>query len=121
MSRVGRNQSKEQAELSDQLKALHFRLRRSWELDSDLQAKLSLASEGTSRGGGFLAVWISRLVLQRKKEGRGPRRPAPTRRPACGPRAALSWRGEGLVSSAADVSWPGLPCSRLPTFFAPGT
>lgn len=53
---------------------------------------------------GFLAVWISRFVLQRKEEGRGPGRPAPTRRPACGPRAALSWRGEGLVSSPADVS-----------------
>lgn len=68
--------------------------------------------------------WLSgsqRLMLQRQKEGRGPRRPAPTRRPACGPRAALSWRREGLVSSTADVSWPGLPRSRLPTFFAPGT
>lgn len=67
---------------------------------------------------GALVFWIARLVLQRK-EGRGPRRPAPTRRPACGPRAALSWRARAgqqrcgrLLACAAPLPLTCVLCSR---------
>lgn len=61
----------EQAELSGQLKPLHFRLRRSWEADNDLQARLSPTSKGTARGrevSGGLDFEVCTA-----KEGRGPR------------------------------------------------
>lgn len=95
MHEHGRKEPKARCKQScrSKLKPLDFRFGRSWEPDTDLQAKLSLASEGAAQGAGIPAVWIARLVLQRAEEGRGPGRPAPTRRPACGPRVALSWRG----------------------------
>lgn len=68
-------------------------------LTTKLQAQLPPASEGAARGAGPLSVWISRLVLQSRKEGRGPRRPAPTRRPAARP-----W-GSVRASGGAELAW----------------
>lgn len=66
---------------------------------------------------GFLAGWPSGLVLRRQEEGRGPRRPAPTRRPAARPWGSVRASGGAeLARGRAGQQRCGRPGCPAPAY-----